>query len=184
MLSIYKIYIYNFYDILSLTCGYTHVNDIYVHVYKHIYIYIHKYEEVVKQRNTHNIKQAYQTSSKTCACYMRPDRERSVYYICIHISVLSLYIETERQTYRQLHTHSDNIVATAIMRVKLVGKVAYHIYIYMRTANQKTQTKHEDLYKPTRPYNSYNMYIYIYIHIHIYTHIHILYYIYLYIDCT
>ena len=120
---------------------------------------------------------------------MQPDRERSVYYICIHISVLSLYIETERQTYRQLHTHSDNIVATAIMRVKLVGKVAHHIYIlYMRTANQKTQTKHEDLYKPTRPYNSYNMYIYIYIyihiHIHIYTHIYILYYIYLYIDCT
>ena len=99
------------------------------------YIYTHKYEEVVKQRNTHNIKQAYQTSSKTCACYMQPDRERSVYYICIHISVLSLYIETERQTYRQLHTHSDNIVATAIMRVKLVGKVAHHIYAYSKPEN-------------------------------------------------
>ena len=182
MLSIYKIYIYNFYDILSLTCGYTHVNDIYVHVYKHIYI--HKYEEVVKQRNTHNIKQAYQTSSKTCACYMQPDRERSVYYICIHISVLSLYIETERQTYRQLHTHSDNIVATAIMRVKLVGKVAYHIYIYICV--QQTRKPKPSMKTCTNPlvHIIVIICIYIYIHIHIYTHIYILYYIYLYIDCT
>ena len=180
MLSIYKIYIYNFYDILSLTCGYTHVNDIYVHVYKHIYI--HKYEKVVKQRNTHNIKQAYQTSSKTCACYMQPDRERSVYYICIHISVLSLYIETERQTYRQLHTHSDNIVATAIMRVKLVGKVAHHIYICV----QQTRKPKPNMKTCTNPlvHIIVIICIYIYIHIHIYTHIYILYYIHLYIDCT
>lgn len=56
MLSIYKIYIYNFYDILSLTCGYTHVNDIYVHVYKHIYIYINM--KRLSSRGTHT---QYQT---------------------------------------------------------------------------------------------------------------------------
>ena len=82
MLSIYKIYIYNFYDILSLTCGYTHVNDIYVHVYKHIYI--HKYEEVVKQRNTHTISNRHTRHLQRHVHVTCNQIERDLYIIYVY----------------------------------------------------------------------------------------------------